>query len=818
MGESARAYRVVVGLIGFTAMAALLVSAAASARPLRGMLDRSFGHNGRAFSDLGGAFASSEFSSMVRQPDGRLLLVATGNVIQRRGPTGSLDASFGSDGMVSAPTGKHGYSVEGLSAQGDGRVLYGLREDPCVVSSTVHRLLPDGSIDQSFGDSGVSAAVPLSIDRIAVDAQGRTLVAGSTLYKGRCGKNAPSWQLAIARVLANGSLDQSFGEGGVVRTHVEGSFEETAVGLVIRDDGTALIATSEPSESSGSLVALTANGALDSSFGNDGVVESAQRPRALLALPGGEAVIAGTRSLRCCPQPGDFLLSRYEANGALNPSFGSGGQVSLDVGAVDEATALGLAPDGSIVLAGGTADAEGCRAGECIFTPILARFTAAGTLEPAIGKGGWTSVEFPGDTRSYGDSPQIAALAISPAGQILAAGSAGRFSDASIVARELDGQTDVGFGSDGSIAEIRMLPSSTEPTGLAITSSGEILASAWTNSGERWGREVLLGFSSSGHPDPDIGSGDSFVPTGTVGGQVRIGGSNRIYMVGREYVAGFDGRGRPDDSYGSNGVARLPVGFVVGSSLARRNGKVLVVGRVAHRSGMAAFQLSPHGLPDRGFGHDGLAFAGFGVKFESEAQSVAVDARGRIVLVGNVGIDGAALRLLPDGRPDTRFGRRGRLGPLPVSGADTTDVALRADGKILIAASPEAATRPGLTSLVRLGRDGARDRSFGRDGVLRVRGRAPLGLSIFASDRQIILLTERGLSGRGFGVVLHAYKANGAVDRRFGQRGVVSATPSGAGFFVPTAAARQPNGRIVVIGSTKKAKGSGTDIELLRFR
>jgi uncharacterized delta-60 repeat protein len=823
MGEGERSRRVLMGLLGFAGVATLLiVVATAAASPLQGTLDHSFGHNGRVVSDLGVAFADSKFTSMVRQPDGKLLLTATVEkedggtewIVQRRGPAGDLDPSFGSGGIVSVSSLKDSSRPEGLAVQGDGRILVGGRGDECAPISTVRRLLPDGSLDPSFGNSGVSATLPLSIDRIAVDTEGRILVAGSAIFRGRCGKNGPSRELAIARVQANGSLDPSFGSGGVVRTRAEGMLEETsASGLAVREDGTILVAGGP----AGSLLGLTTNGALDSSFGNDGAVELAGGPRALLTLPGNEAMVASSTSLHCClGRPGDFLLSRYAADGTFNAGFGNGGQVSLDVGALDEASALALAPDGSVLLAGGTAGAGDCRSGECVFTSILARFSATGALDPGFGQGGWIAVEHLGEASFHSYGPQIAALAISPNGQILAAGGDERRSDAFVIAREPSGQPDLTFGRAGLVDEIRTQPSTTRAIGLAIEPGGGILVSARSSTGEHGMRGILLGFKSNGRSDPKIGSGGGFVPIGAMG-PARAGGANRVYIVGEGHVVRLDSRGRPDDDYGTHGIARLPDGFRASSSLARRNGKVLVAGRVGHRRGMAAFQLTPRGRPDRSFGRDGLAFAGFGVKFESEAQSVAVDAEGRIVLVGRVGADAAALRLLSSGRPDPRFGRHGRVGPLPVLGADAMDVALQADGRILIAASPEAATQSGLTSLVRLGRNGARDRSFDRDGVLRVRGKASL-LSVFANGRQIILLTKRGFFGEGFGVVLRAYRTNGAVDRRFGRRGIASAATSQSRLFRPTAASRQPNGRIVVVGTTGKNEGPGADVELLRFR
>lgn len=819
MMRTKRARTLVAGLLSFVAAVFLFFAAAAiAARPLRGTIDRSFGHNGRFFSELGDTSASSQFTSIVRQPDGKLVLTATVQaaygrssvMVQRREPTGDLDPSFGNGGAVFV---RKASSGSGLAIQADGRILFGIQErEGCNPTSTVRSLRPNGTTDPSFGSGGVSATVPFSVNRIAVDAEDRILVAGAAFYA--CGKGPPPpAALMIARLRADGTLDPSFGANGVAYGEREiGTF---ATGLAVREDGTILLA----GIGSLSLLHLSADGTLDPSFGN--AAKPVGYPKALLALPGGEAVLASSNSRTnvrgsCCWEHGDFVLSRYKPDGSLNTNFGSDGRVTIDVGDFDEASALALSPDGSIVLAGGVADTEDCAAGDCAFTPILARFTPGGALDPSFGQGGRTPVEFPGRPPGYGYIPWIAALAIAPSGQILAAGGAGRRSDAFVVAREPSGQPDPGFGDAGSINEIRKLPSWTEPLGLAIEPSGEILVSASSNTDAHMGRGVLLGLKSNGRPDPETGSGAGFIPTET-SGPVGADKRNRVYQVEGSFVARFDNRGQRDRLYGSDGAARLPDHFVVGSFLVRHDGRVLVVGHIANHHAFAAFQLTPHGFPDQSFGQGGLATAGFRQE-EARAQSVSIDPLGRILLVGKVGRAGAAARLLADGNLDPRFARHGRLVDLPTRGADVTDVSLQADGKILVAASPEDATKPHLTSLMRFGHNGARDRSFGHDGVLRIGGRAQL-LSVFAGGRQIILITKRGFSGDGYGVVLHAYRANGGVDHRFGRHGVLTTpTTSGGRTFRPIIAARQPNGRIVVAGTARKVSQPGAAVELLRFR
>lgn len=821
MGSGGRIHGLVGGLLGCAATVSLFLATTAVAAPLTGTLDRSFGHNGRVSYPGASTFGGSEFTSMVRQPDGKLVLSVTIHaqlarmraVVQRRNPDGRLDSGFGDGGMVIAPRGS---SVRALAMKTDGRILFSVARGNCDRTSTMHSLHPNGTPDRSFGAEGVSAAVPLFAEQIAVDADGRVFLAGYLMHNSCSTKGPPPRsELAIARLQANGVLDSSFGNGGIARPH-EDRFEDSfATGLAIREDGTALVASNL------SLLRLRADGALDSNFAGDGFAEAeAGSPKALLPLPGGEAVLVSSNSnsvfRSCCWMPGDFVLSRYRADGTLNTDFGADGHAVTDLGELDEGSALALSPDGRIVLAGGVADEEDCEPGDCAFKPILARFTLDGALDSSFGQGGLSPIDPPGEPAGHDYVPRIAALTIAPNGQILAAGGAGREADAFVVARKPDGQADPSFGHDGSVSETHTLPSWTEPLSLTVKPKGKILISASSNIGSHTHRSILLGLLPNGRPDPGIDSGAGFVPLRTWGS---VGADARgfPYLVGEDSVARLDHRGLDDPRYGSDGVAHLPTGFAVGSFLIRGDGKVLVVGHIDH-GGMAALQLTRRGAPDRSFGNDGLAVVRFGRK-GAEARSVAIDSRGRILLVGTAtGGKMAATRLLTDGRLDRRFGRHGRLMNLQSSGTQVIDVALQGNGGILIATSFGSMRRNSPTSLLRLRDSGARDRSFSRGGVLRIGGKAQL-LSVFATGRRIILVTKRGyFGGGGFGMDLRAYRANGRVDRSFGRNGILATTAPEKRAFRPIAAARQPDGRILVVGRARRPNKGGTTVELLRFR
>ncbi len=802
-----------------------LAPASNAAQPLRGALDPSFGHGGRAFSDLGPGFASSGFTSVIRQSDGKLLLAGAFGVedweveavVQRREPDGRLDLGFGTGGTVVVAHRGHG-GPSALAIDGDGRSLVGVGQSSglCGATSTVLRLDRQGTPDPTFGDDGKSRMIPLGSERIAVDAHGRILVAGSAGF-GPCTKSGNQYNLAIARLRPDGTLDPSFGDDGRVETGAVADVEDTfATGLAVGEDGSILVAGDR------SVLRLTSDGALDAGFGNGGVVEPPPGPQALLALPGGDLIVAGSSSSgyggrTCCLRPGDFVVSRYRPDGSPDPRFGDAGHVSLDVGEIDDVAALVRAPAGGLVLAGNITASDACLGGDCRFTPILARLTLDGRLDPSFGEAGLTAPGLPGGPPTPYFIPPLAALAIAPSGQILLAGGAGRYGDAFVLARRPDGSPDTSFGDGGSVQRVRRLPSETVASHLAVGPGGRVLVSGWSNTGMHSWRDVVLGFRRGGRPDRRFGAGAGFAAVGQSDGPLGVDGRGRIYAVEGHHLGRFAPGGRPDRGYGSEGLASLPGGFAVGALRVRRDGSAIVAGRLAERPGMAVFRLTSDGRPDRRFGKGGLAVAGSGRDRWARAVSAVVDPEGRVVLLGKVGARTALVRFLPDGRRDTGFGGPSGFRVLPFADPDKAAVAIHPGGGILVAGTGAGA--PGI-SLLRLRVDGRRDRSFGRRGhvrVGRVRVREAEPLAILPGRRQIVLVVSRGSFGES-GVVLAGYRPDGSIDRRFGRGGALVAAASQPRPFRPVAAARQPNGRVVVAGTVGRIEESGADVGLLRFR
>jgi uncharacterized delta-60 repeat protein len=398
---------------------------------------------------------------------------------------------------------------------------------------------------------------------------------------------------------------------------------------------------------------------------------------------------------------------------------------------------------------------------------------------------------------------------------IVAAGEA-TAGNACLTARAGSGQLDRRFGRDGYVVQKYLEPSDTEVDGFAIEPSGEMVIPARSNVGGHDDRPILLDAKPNGALDRKLGSAAGFRPN-PAEGEVRSGGGHRLFSIvkvhGALKVAEFDDRGRVAKRYGSGGKASLPSGFQPTFFLARPDGHVLVFGLSEGHRGMAVFRLDAHGHPDRGFGGDGLRIVAFGS--EARVRSALVEPGGRIVIVGWVGHAAAAVRLLPDGRPDPAFGHRGRALHLLGFSTVAATVAQRGGGIVLGCSHIEGHGREPGSILVGLDGSGRRDPSFGHRGVNRLGGQAA-PLALFGGARRIVLLTSRGDFGFK-GLLARAFGPRGRVDRTFGSHGSTVVAPPKGSDFRPLAAARQSDGRIVVAGETSH-ESTVEQVELVRLR
>lgn len=375
-------------------------------------------------------------------------------------------------------------------------------------------------------------------------------------------------------------------------------------------------------------VALAAAGDLDSGFGVGGTVVTnfggnRDYARRVDVLPDGKIVVAGTAG---SIGAGDLAAARYLPDGALDPSFGSGGKVQVDfvsigVNGPDEG-AYGLVtyPDGKILVMGTT---------QTNWDHVLVRFNTDGTLDPTFGSGGKVA-------KDWGGIDQASDGLLQPDGKIVVGGYSSQGVNRFLLARyNADGTADLGFGTGG--ASIISYSGNDYITKIVRQPDGKIVATGYAS-----GNFAVLRYNVDGSLDTSFGPG----PTpGIV--TIDFGGGDEA------------------------GDVRL-----------QSDGKIVVSGSADNVAFLLA-RLNTDGTLDATFGSGGKVTPGFG----DVAFAMAIQTDGRIVIGGGrPGPNAFTLgRFLTNGALDTTFGSGGIVTTTFSGGSAISDLALQSDGMLIAA-------------------------------------------------------------------------------------------------------------------------------------
>src|SRR5437763_5491549 len=286
-----------------------------------------------------------------------------------------------------------------------------------------------GDLDPTFGTAGM---VMTDIDRstdianaVAIQPDGKLVVVGQT-YKNNDYSNE---DFVVTRYNTDGTLDTTFGRGGKVRTDFPG-LAAVPSAVVIQSDGKIVVAGGAFPQftfaGNFEVVRYNPNGSLDRSFGNGGIVTTTF-PEGSYAFdvalqPDGKIIAAGTVFVDFIPgEPSntDFALARYNPDGTPDATFGNGGQVTTDfVGMEDDAFSVLIQSDGKIVAVG-SADSPAT-----YYDFAAVRYLSNGTIDTTFGVAGKVSTDF-GDQNF--DRARSAALQSD--GKIVAVGFQATFSN-----------------------------------------------------------------------------------------------------------------------------------------------------------------------------------------------------------------------------------------------------------------------------------------------------------------------------------------------------------------------------------------------------
>lgn len=390
---------------------------------------------------------------------------------------------------------------------------------------------------------------------------------------------------------AVGELDASFGTAGVASYEFGGS-DNTVNCVALQRDGKIVVGGGIANGFG--LARFQSDGSLDTTFGSGGVVTTrlpgplgynVGAVEAVALLPDGKIVVAGT-SISNYAYNTDFVVARYNVDGSPDATFGDGGITVTDFfGEYDLAHAVAVQGDGKIIVAGAANRDGGTRASFAV-----ARYGVDGSLDAGFGVGGKVVAD------SFDTLKWANAVGVQPDGKIVVAGY-GEFNQAggfALARLGPDGSPDLTFGLGG-VTLTEFHEGSAEATALTLQPDGRIVAAGYVN--------------------------------------------NRPGTSSDFAVARYDGRGLLDGSFGKAGratidfrgdfdlafaVAALPDGGVVLAGYAQMG---------VDDSDFAVAKVDRDGKWDRDFGNGGRVMTDF-YGLPDVARAVAVRPDGRIVAAG----------------------------------------------------------------------------------------------------------------------------------------------------------------------------------------
>ena len=392
-------------------------------------------------------------------------------------PAGAESFGFDDDGVVITDHSQFD-RVNDVVIQPDGKIVAAGRTGDFFDEFTgrpssmmVARYNSNGSLDDTFGTGGI---VTTEFDGYA-EAMGVALQAdGKIVVAGTGGSSANNTLFAVVRYNTDGSLDETFAFGGVVTRRF--GFVARIMDLAIQSDGKIIVAGEGGSRGGATLARYNPDGLPDVTFGDSGVTQvkpasfgfsSVLRPRGMQLQTDQKSVVAGGCVIA---NVSHFCVSRYNEDGSLDNTFDFDGVAVTDLfngPSGSEAVDLAIQPDGKIVVAGQLFHEFGS-------VPVLARYEEQGFLDPTFNNNVveiFSSLQF-----------RPNAVTLKSDGKIVIAG------EASFIPESPSMMAVVFCNSDSSIDQtlggiqtrsVGTMPSAA--TSVAIQTDGRILAAGYAN-------------------------------------------------------------------------------------------------------------------------------------------------------------------------------------------------------------------------------------------------------------------------------------------------------------------------------------------------
>ena len=616
---------------------------------INGGFDPDFGPNGRhTVANLGAGLSFTGLTAALA--DDRVVLATTSSdglthtlVLLAR--DGFPDPAFGAGGSA-APAVLQGKTIRKIAPLVSNYfVVAAVAGNANAQSSTIVRFDPAGNVDPQFAVGGMLAITAPGVSSVAIEdvfeqIDNYLVVTAST----------PQGML-LARYVGRGVLEQSFNGGRGVLIVPEPASRATQAVATLSFGGSQLItigygrafgSANGPTAASRAFMVSTNEGALDIEYGGKGIVslfgrklESGEYAQQVLPLADGRILVLSATG---ADKGLVGTLSRFLADGSIDPSFGTQGRSDFFLnGKCEWPISMALQPDGKVVVLGTSFNTIDCDSSSMFGK----RFDVNGLPD--------SFSFFYSGTVQHGRS---GGLAIQANGKTVVTG---QDNTSLVVARfETSGQPDVAFASGGRSLWLRSAGDNAKGGAVLIQADQKIVVAGSMNGTHL----VLLRFDGAGAPDPSFGSAGVALTVIPGSGFLEVQAltmtpQGRVLVLARlgniPLLAQFDAGGAPDPTFGAGGLVTLPLSIGGAQSshfglAVQPDGGIVVSGQSTTNpsSQFALTRLSAAGQIDAAFGTNGTFLFRPSEFFPAGATGVA-SLNGANLLAVGYGLPGAFL-------------------------------------------------------------------------------------------------------------------------------------------------------------------------------
>ncbi|XDZ57475.1 T9SS type A sorting domain-containing protein [Flavobacterium tructae] len=739
-------------------------------------------------------FSNGSVLCTATQPDGKILIGGafssyrgdnSSNNLIRLNPDGTKDTSFN----IGAGFSNSMYSnyISSIILQDDGKMILGgvFTKFQGFPQNYIIRLNSDGSKDATFNcgtgfmdnPNGVSTVLAMVKQK-----DGKILVGGGFLgYQGIATKY-------LIRLNADGTKDTSFDIGT--------GFNSTVKTIVLQNDGKIIVGgefTQFQGVSQNHLIRLNTDGSKDASFnvssGFDATVNS------IVLQPDGK-IVAGGYFMRYVNDTQNGIV-RLNPDGSRDKTF----DILTGFGFAPSVTALGLQPDGKIIVGGAFLYYKG------ISQNHLIRLNSNGTKD--------TSFDI-GTGYGIGQTDRINFIVVQQNGKIF---TGGYFDDYqgitvnNILSINSDGSRDTTFETgDGFNSTVYAIAQQTD--------GKTIVGGKFTNYQQTL-QNNLIRFNTDNSIDTsfNIGSGFFYSYNGTQGiiksiaiqtdGKIMVGGYFNAYQgIPQKNLIRLNADGSKDNSFstGSGFIRGYDDSDSVNSIVVQPDGKIIIGSDITEYQRVVSrylIRLNTNGTVDTSFN--------IGTGFDAPVLSVALQSDGKLIVGGKFknyqGVSQNYLvRLNADGSKDSSFNIGTGFGSLYTIG-DVHSIVVQTDGKIIVGGKFSYFQGANQNYIIRLNADGSKDNSFKIGSGF---GNSVLSIALPKDGK--IIVGGSFYSYQGYqSVHLIRLNADGSIDTRASEFDSSSSTSVNSINL-------QSDGKIIIGGDFTTYRGNTNSASLIRLK